>query len=158
MPTKKIIRSPVEKLSSEAILEITEDSSSEEEDDNVSLIKPKVKKPRTAKQLANDQKMRDRKKAKVVDESLDVSTHPVKPVPVAIDEDDKPLTARQMKAYMAQMNAKPEPVKKPRKPRATKVEMAARKSEKVVIETPVAPPPTPPPPPLKRAKPEMMWA
>lgn len=159
MPTKKIIRSPVEKLSSEAIVEITEDSSSEEEDDTALMIKPKVKKPRTAKQLANDQKLRDRKKAKVADESLDVSTHPVNPISLAIDDDDKPLTARQMKAYMTQMNqSKPAPVKKPRKPRATKAEMAARKSEKVVIETPVAPPPTPPPPPLKRAKPEMMWA
>ena len=153
MPRKKIIREPVEKLSSDAIVEITSDSSSDEED-NVPMIKP-VKKPRTAKQLANDQRLRDRKK-KVVNE-LDSTTHPVKPVPVAdVDPDDKPMTARQMKAYMAQMNAKeaPVPVKKPRKPRASKAEMAARKSENVVIETP----PTPPPPtPLKRAKPEMLF-
>lgn len=117
------------------------------------MIKPKpVKKPRTAKQLANDQRLRDRKNKKVVaDESLDVSTHPVKHVSVAIDEDDKPLTARQMKTYMAQMNAKPAPVKKPRKPRATKSEMEKRKAEKVVIETL-------PPPALVRSKPDILWA
>ena len=160
MTRKKIVREPVEKLSSDAIIEITDDSSSEEED-TAPMIKPKaVKKPRTPKQLANDQRLRDLKKKKVAaaDESLDVSTHPVKPVSVAeVDPDDKPMTARQMKAYMAQMNAKeaPVPVKKPRKPRASKAEMAARKSEKIVNETPVAPPP--PPPPLVRAKPQMMF-
>ena len=123
------------------------------------MIKPKpVKKPRTPKQLANDQRLRDLKKKKVepVINDMDISTHPVKPVPVAeVSDEDKPLTARQMKAYMAQINQpKPEPVKKPRKPRATKAEMAARKSEKVVIESP----PTPPPPtPLKRTPPEMLF-
>jgi hypothetical protein len=155
MARKKIVREPVEKLSSDAIIEITEDSSSEEEED-APMIKPKVvKKPRSAKALANDQRLRDRKKKvePVIDE-MDISTHPVKPVPVAeVDDEDKPATTRQLKALMAQMNAKPESVKKPRKPRATKAEMAARKSEKVVIETP----PTPPPTPLKRAPPEMLF-
>ena len=154
---KKIIREPVEKLSSDAIIEITEDSSSEEEESDLTpIIKPKaVKKPRSAKALANDQRLRDRKKKVVADESLDVSSHPVNPVPVAeVDDEDKPATTRQLKALMAQMNAKPEPVKKPRKPRASKAEMAARKSENVVIETPVAPPP---PTPLKRAPPQMMF-
>ena len=157
MGRKKIVREPVEKLSSDNIVEITEDSSSEEESDLTPIIKPKaVKKPRSAKALANDQRLRDRKKKvePVIDE-MDISTHPVKPVPVAeVDDEDKPATTRQLKALMAQMNAKPEPVKKPRKPRATKAEMAARKSEKVVIETP----PTPPPPtPLKRTPPEMLF-
>ena len=157
MARKKIVREPVEKLSSDAIVEITEDSSSEEESDLTPIVKPKpVKKPRTPKQLANDQRLRNLKKKKVVEpvNELDVTAHPVKPVPVAdVDPDDKPMTARQMKAYMAQIN-KPLPVKKPRKPRATKSEMAARKVEKVVNETPVAPPP---PPPLIRAKPQMMF-
>ena len=154
MGRKKIVRQPVEKLSSDAIIEITEDSSSEEEED-APMIKPKpVKKPRSAKALANDQRLRDLKKKKVVNE-LDKTTHPVNPVPVAeVDDEDKPATTRQLKALMAQMNAKPEPVKKPRKPRASKAEMAARKSENVVIETPVAPPP---PTPLKRAPPQMMF-
>ena len=155
MGRKKIVREPVEKLSSDNIVEITEDSSSEEEADlTTPIVKPKpVKKPRTAKQLANDQRLRDRKKKKVepVIDEMDISTHPVKPV--AIDEDDKPLTARQMKAYMAQMNQPKEaPVKKPRKPRATKSEMAARR--KVVAETPTPPPPTPQ---LVRSKPEMLF-
>ena len=157
MGRKKIVRQPVEKLSSDAIIEITEDSSSEEEEDTAPMIKPKtVKKPRSAKALANDQRLRDRKKKvePVIDE-MDISTHPVKPIPVAeVDDEDKPATTRQLKALMAQMNAKPEPVKKPRKPRASKAEMAARKSENVVIETPVAPPP---PTPLKRAPPQMMF-
>ena len=156
MARKKIVRQPVEKLSSDAIIEITEDSSSEEEEDTAPMIKPKtVKKPRSAKALANDQRLRDRKKKVVADESLDISTHPVKPVPVAeVDDEDKPATTRQLKALMAQMNQSKPVVKKPRKPRASKAEMAARKSENVVIETPVAPPP---PTPLKRAPPQMMF-
>lgn len=157
MGRKKIVREPVEKLSSDAIIEITEDSSSEEEEDTAPMIKPKpVKKPRSAKALANDQRLRDRKKKvePVIDE-MDISTHPVKPVPVAeVDDEDKPATTRQLKALMAQMNQSKPVVKKPRKPRASKAEMAARKSENVVIETPVAPPP---PTPLKRAPSQMMF-
>jgi len=88
MPQKKIIREPVEKLSSEAIIEITEDSSSEEEED-VPMIKP-AKKERTPAQVAATQKMlatRRRNKlakmAKVADQSLDdVNAHPVKSVAV----------------------------------------------------------------------------
>ena len=151
MPRKKIIREPVEKLSSDAIVEITSDSSSDEED-NVPMIKP-VKKPRTAKQLLNDQRLRDSTKKKVIEpvNELDSTTHPVKPVPVAdVDPDDKPMTARQMKAYMSQMNTKPV-VKKPRKPRATKEEMATRKSEKNVKESTLTPPP------LVRTKPELLF-
>jgi len=158
MPQKKIIREPVEKLSSEAIIEITEDSSSEEEED-VPMIKP-VKKERTPAQVAATQKMlatrRRNKEAKqkvVVDPSLDVIVNPVKSVAVE-DDDDKPATNRQLKAIIAQMTApKPAPVKKPRKPRATKAEVAARKAERVVIE-PAAPAP---PPPLTRAKSEMLF-
>jgi len=147
MPRKKIVqKQPIEKLSSDAIVEITEDSSSDEED-NVPMIKP-VKKPRTAKQLANDQRLRDRKK-KVVNE-LDSTTHPVKPVPVAdVDPDDKPMTTRQMKAYMAEMNQPKPVVKKPRKPRASKADMAARKSEKIVKESTLTPP--------VRTKPELLF-
>jgi len=158
MPQKKIIREPVEKLSSEAIIEITEDSSSEEEDD-APMIKP-VKKERTPAQVAATQKMlatRRRNKlakmAKVADQSLDVIVNPVKSVAVE-DDDDKPATNRQLKAIIAQMTApKPAPVKKPRKPRATKAEVAARKAERIVIE-PAAPAP---PPPLTRAKSEMLF-
>jgi len=157
MPQKKIIREPVEKLSSEAIIEITEDSSSDEEED-VPMVKP-VKKPRTAKQVAATQKMRETKRrnkeakeAKVADLSLDdVNAHPVKSVAV---EDDEIKFARLMNTYkMKHDDSKPAPVKKPRKPRATKAEVAARKAERVVIE-PAAPAP---PPPLTRAKPEMLF-
>jgi len=136
-------------------VEITESSSSEEESDLTPIIKPKaVKKPRSDKQLANDQRLRDRKKKvePVIDE-MDISTHPVKPVSVA-EVDDKPLTKKEMLELMSQMNQPKPVVKKPRKPRASKAEMAARKSEKIVNETP---PPPPPPPPLKRAPPQMMF-
>jgi len=158
MPQKKIIREPVEKLSSEAIIEITEDSSSDEEED-VPMIKP-AKKERTPAQVAATQKMlatRRRNKlakmAKVADQSLDVIVNPVKSVAVE-DELDKPMTGRQLKAFVEQMHdSKPAPVKKPRKPRATKAEVAARKAERVVIE-PAAPAP---PPPLTRAKSEMLF-
>ena len=157
MTRKKVIqKQPIEKLSSDAIVEITESSSSEEESDLTPIIKPKaVKKPRSDKQLANDQRLRDRKKkVELVINDMDISTHPVKPVSVA-EVDDKPLTKKEMLELMAQMNAKPEPVKKPRKPRATKKEMEQRKAEKVVIETPPTPPP--PPTPLKRSPPEMLF-
>jgi len=155
MPQKKIIREPVEKLSSDNIVEITEDSSSEEED--VPMVKP-VKKERTAKQVAATQKMRETKRRnklakeqKVADLSLDVIVNPVKSVAV---EDDEIKFARLMNTYkMKHDNSKPAPVKKPRKPRATKAEVAARKAERIVIE-PAAPAP---PPPLTRAKPEMLF-
>jgi len=157
MPQKKIIREPVEKLSSEAIIEITEDSSSEEED-VAPMVKP-VKKERTAKQVAATQKMlatrrRNKlaKEQKVADLSLDdVNAHPVKSVAV---EDDEIKFARLMNTYkMKHDDSKPAPVKKPRKPRATKAEVAARKAERIVIE-PAAPAP---PPPLTRAKPDMLF-
>ncbi|MAN64479.1 MAG: hypothetical protein CMI60_21315 [Parvibaculum sp.] len=158
MGRKKVIqKQPIEKLSSDAIVEITEDSSSEEEADlTTPIIKPKTKKPRTAKQLANDQKLRDRKKKKVepVVDEMDISTHPVKQIPVA-ESEDKPLTKKEMLELMSQMNTKPAPVKKPRKPRATKVEMAKRKAEKVIMET--STPVAPPPPALVRSKPEMLF-
>jgi len=155
MPQKKIIREPVEKLSSDNIVEITEDSSSDEEED-VPMIKP-AKKERTPAQVAATQKMlatRRRNKlakmAKVADQSLDdVNAHPVKSVAV---EDDEIKFARLMNTYkMKHDDPKPAPVKKPRKPRATKAEVAARKAERVVVETPA------PPPPLTRAKPEMLF-
>jgi hypothetical protein len=156
MTRKKVIqKQPIEKLSSDAIVEITESSSSEEESDLTPIIKPKaVKKPRSDKQLANDQRLRDRKKkVEPVINDMDISTHPVKPVSVA-EVDDKPLTKKEMLELMSQMNQPKPVVKKPRKPRASKAEMAARKSEKIVNETP---PPPPPPPPLKRAPPQMMF-
>ena len=63
---KKNYATPVEKLSSDAIVEITESSSSEEESDLTPIIKPKaVKKPRSDKQLANDQRLRDRKRRRL---------------------------------------------------------------------------------------------
>jgi len=158
MPQKKIIREPVEKLSSEAIIEITEDSSSDEEED-VPMIKKPAKKERTAKQVAATQKMlatrrRNKlaKEQKVADLSLDdVNAHPVKSVAV---EDDEIKFARLMNTYKMKHDVpKSAPVKKPRKPRATKAEVAARKAERIVIE-PAAPAP---PPPLTRAKPEMLF-
>ena len=148
MPQKKIIREPVEKLSSETIVEITESSSDEEGDDTAPMIKP-VKKERTAAQIASTKKMIESRrrnklaKQQKIADSLDVTTHPAK-------ENDDDKFARQMDAYMAQ-KPKPAPVKKPRKPRATKAEVAARKAERVVNETPA------PPPPLTRAKPEMLF-
>ena len=154
MARKKIIREPVEKLSSEAIIEITESSSSEEEDD-VPMIKKPVKKERTAAQIASTKKMLESRRrnklaklAKVADQSLDLTTHPAKSVAV---EDDDEKFVRQMNTYMSQNKPKTAPVKKPRKPRATKAEVAARKAERVVNETPA------PPPPLTRAKPDMLF-
>ena len=158
MTRKKIIqKQPIEKLSSDAIVEITESSSSEEESDLTPIIKPKaVKKPRSDKQLANDQRLRDRKKkVEPVINDMDIVNTPSKTCSCSRLYEDKTINkANEMHELMSQMNQPKPVVKKPRKPRASKAEMAARKSEKIVNETP---PPPPPPPPLVRAKPQMLF-
>lgn len=141
---KSIVRKPIEKLSEKEAVVLIEDSSSEEEDTEIEAP-PKIvkeKKPRTAKQLANDQRLREAAEArrnaknKVVEDVAvpkQIKKEKVKkekPEPVAVeDPDDKPLTMKQYKALMAiQKPAEPKP-KRPYKKREKKT----------------APAPTPPP-------------
>ena len=156
MAKKKIVRKPIEKLSEkEAIVEI-EDSSSEEEVEDVlpDIVVPppskltKQKRERSPAQLANDQRLRDlakARKAKKNDLSLDTTLYkgtPIKKTPKTepeadLDPDDKPMTVKQMKAFMqSQKHVEPVVVKPKRK-----------YNKKIKEQAPAAtPPPTPQPP------------
>jgi len=153
MPTKKTVRKPIEKLSEKEHIEVIEDSSSEEEGDEEivippppKLVKEKPKRVRTAKQLANDQRLRDaavaRREAKKV--------APVKVAPEQIekpsqqDPDDKPLTMKQYKALIASQKQEVKPKRKYTK-------------KKVEIVTPTAEPTPPPTPVAATQKPNMMF-
>ena len=153
MAKKKIVRKPIEKLSEkEAIVEI-EDSSSEEEveDELPDIVVPppskltKPKRERSPAQLANDQRLRDlakARKAKKNDLSLDTTLYkgtPIKKTPKTepepdLDPDDKPMTVKQMKAFMQSQKHVEPVVVKPK-----------RKYNKKIKEQ--APAPTPPPSP-----------
>ena len=157
MGRKKIVRKPIEKLSEKEHIEVIEDSSSSEEEfDEIpappKLVKEKPKRERSAKQLANDQRLRDAavarragKSAPVKEEvTLDTSLYkakPVKPTPQQ-DPDDKPLTMKQYKALLASQTAEVKP-----------------KRKYVKKEKPAAPPPTPTsaPAPAPPQKPNMMF-
>lgn len=157
MPKKKIVRKPIEKLSEkENILEI-EDSSSEEESEVEVPPPPKLtksvnkqKRVRTPAQLANDQRLRDLAKArKAKKDNLTIDTTlykgtPIKKTPKTepeqyLDPDDKPMTVKQMKAFMqSQQHAEPAIVKPKRK---------YNKKIKEAVAPTQAPTPTPPPSP-----------
>jgi len=158
MPTKKTVRKPIEKLSEKEHIEVIEDSSSEEEGDEEivippppKLVKEKPKRVRTAKQLANDQRLRDaavaRREAKKV---APVKVAPVKVAPEQIekpsqqDPDDKPLTMKQYKALIASQKQEVKPKRKYTK-------------KKVEIVTPTAEPTPPPTPVAAPHKPNMMF-
>ena len=128
MGRKKIVRKPIEKLSEKEQIEVIEDSSSSEEEefDEIpappKLVKQKPKRERSAKQLANDQRLRDAavarragKSAPVKEEvTLDTSLYkgePVKPTPQQ-DPDDTPLTMKQYKALIASQTSEVKPKRK----------------------------------------------
>ena len=128
MGRKKIVRKPIEKLSEKEHIEVIEDSSSSEEEefDEIpappKLVKEKPKKERSAKQLANDQRLRDAaaarragKSAPVKEEvTLDTSLYkgePVKQTPKE-DPDDKPLTMKEYKALLSSQKAEVKPKRK----------------------------------------------
>ena len=154
MGRKKIVRKPIEKLSEKEHIEVIEDSSSSEEEfDDIppppKLVKEKPKRERSAKQLANDQRLRDAAaarregKAKPAPEvTLDTSLYkgePVKQIPQQ-DPDDKPLTMKQYKALIASQTAEVKP-----------------KRKYVKKEKKVAPTPTPTSSPAPPQKPNMMF-
>ncbi len=147
MPTKKkVVRKPIEKLSEREQIEVIEDSSSSDEDFDeippptpvptgvVEVAPAKVKKPPSEKQLAYYKKMRERaaekRKAKSTEakaaidnaiNEMDISTHPVKAKPIVEeDPDDKPVTKKEMKKYLASQKEEapapaPAPVVKPKR-------------------------------------------
>tara|TARA_R110000851_G_scaffold94942_2_gene206152 strand:- start:128 stop:598 length:471 start_codon:yes stop_codon:yes gene_type:complete len=155
MGRKKIVRKPIEKLSEKEHIEVIEDSSSSEEEfDDIppppKLVKEKPKRERSAKQLANDQRLRDAaaarragKSAPVKEEvTLDTSLYksePVKETPKQ-DPDDKPLTMKQYKALIASQTGEVKPKRK-----------YVKKEKQVVAAPTPTPSPTPP------QKPNMMF-
>lgn len=148
MPKKKIVRKPIEKLSEREHIEVIEDSSSSEEEfDDIpapaKLVKEKPKKERSAKQLANDQRLRDAAAARKAGKSapakkevtLDTTQHGGEE-----DPDDKPMTMKEYKALLASQKAEVKP------------------KRKYVKKTPApAPAPTPTPSPTPPQIPSMMF-
>jgi len=115
---KTLVRKPIEKLSEKEAVVLIEDSSSEEETEEIVKPEPpkaKAKKPRTPAQIAaterlkeaNRKRREEKAKAKknvVIEEPAPALPKPAltrAPTPQEIDEDDKPLTMKQMKAFMA---------------------------------------------------------
>ena len=162
---RKVVRKPVEKLSeNENVMVI--DSSSEEEDssdeENFVAEIPKqnvVAKPKPSNKVPCDICGKEFSKGgfrmhRISCEKKQGSSSVAPPVPIQkkqvapeIDEDDKPMTARQMKAFLAAQNAPV--VKKPRKPYTRK--------PKVEPAPPTTPAPTPPPTPRNNIS-QMKWA
>lgn len=149
MAKKKIVRKPIEKLSEKEHIEVIEDSSSSEEEfDDIppppKLVREKPKKERSAKQLANDQRLRDAAEARKGSKSapakkevtLDTTLHGGNVVKE--DPDDKPMTMKEYKALLASQKAEVKP------------------KRKYVKKTP-APAPTPTPSPTPPQKPSMMF-
>tara|TARA_B100000497_G_C7687539_1_gene417031 strand:+ start:1089 stop:1583 length:495 start_codon:yes stop_codon:yes gene_type:complete len=163
MPTKKTVRKPIEKLSEKEHIEVIEDSSSEEESDEQivipppsPLVKEKPKRVRTAKQLANDQRLRDAaaarraKKAAPAKKEVTLDTtlykgEPIKETPQQ-DPDDKPLTMKQYKALIASQKAEVKPKRK-----------YTKREKKVAPVAPVAPAPAATPTPPVASQPNMMF-
>ncbi len=114
MPKKITKKIPVEKLSEkEVLVEIEDSDSSSEEESEIAVPPPpkiaKPKKERTAKQLANDQRLREaaearrnaKKEVKPVSVKKDKKVKIVEPEPEPTeDPDDKPMTVKQMKAFL----------------------------------------------------------
>jgi len=156
MGRKKIVRKPIEKLSEKEQIEVIEDSSSSEEEfDDIppppKLVKEKPKRERSAKQLANDQRLRDaaaaRKaaKAKPAPEpkpeiTLDTTLYKGEPVMQTPkeDPDDKPLTMKQYKALLASQKTEVKPAEVKPKRKYTK-----REKKEALPPTPTSSPAPP---------------
>lgn len=159
MAKKKVVRKPIEKLSEKEHIEVIEDSSSSEEEEisippPPKLVKQKPKRERSAKQLANDQRLRDMaaaRKAKKEEAKKEVTLdtplykgEPIKETPQQ-DPDDKPLTMKQYKALIASQKAEEKPAEV--KPAEVKPKRKYTKREKKVAPPPPTPAPLPTPTP-----------
>ena len=186
MPRKKVVRQPIEKLKDEAI--VIEDSSSDEEE--IDLAPPptpvepknteKPKRQRSAKQLANDQRLRERaaarKKAKSdapVEEPKVEMPEPVAE-PVAEPEKPKPKRGRPKKVVIKEEPksvAEEDPDDKPLTKKQM-MELLSAHKQTAPVDKPKrgrpkgstapkkvapTPPPTPQPQQPQYVKPQMMW-
>ena len=163
---KRVVRKPVEKLSDKENVMIidssSEDESSSDEENFVAEIpKQNVITTKPSNKVPCDICGKDFSKGgirmhRISCEKKQGSSSVAPPVPIQkkqvaleIDDEDKPMTARQMKAFLAAQN--PPVVKKPRKPytRKPKVEPAPPPTAEPV--------PTPPSKPRNNI-PQMKWA
>ena len=166
---KRVVRKPVEKLSHNENVVIIESSSEEDESSSdeenfiPDVVTPKknivVPKPSTSNKIECDICHKEFSKGgfrmhRISCEKKNRSSVAPEPTPTPpstpvnkpssiIDDDDKPMTARQMKAFMESNT----PVKKPRKPYTRKV-------------LPLAQPAQSPqhPPTIKSQPPQIRWA
>ena len=164
---RKVVRKPVEKLSENENVMVIDSSSEEEDSSDEEIFIPEipkqnvVAKPKPSNKVPCDICGKEFSKGgfrmhriscEKKQGSSSVAPAPVAPVKKSvviqdIDDDDKPMTARQMKAFLAAQNAPV--VKKPRKPYTRK--------PKVEPAPPTTPAPTPPPTPRNNT-PQMKWA
>mgnify|MGYP003641572704 CR=1 FL=1 len=159
---RKVVRKPVEKLSENENVMIIDSSSEEEDSSDEEIFIPEIAPPKQnviakpSNKVPCDICGKEFSKGgirmhRISCEKKQGSVAP--PVPIQkkqvapdIDDDDKPMTARQMKAFLAAQNAPV--VKKPRKPYTRK--------PKVEPAPPTTPAPTPPTP--RNNIPQMKWA
>ena len=162
---KRVVRKPVEKLSDKENVMIIDSSSEDESSSDEEIFIPEIAPPKQnviAKQTNKVpcdicgkeftkggirlHRISCEKKQGSLAKSVPIQKKQVAP---EIDEDDKPMTARQMKAFLAAQN--PPVVKKPRKPYTRK--------PKVEPAPPTAEPAQPTPPSKPRNNiPQMKWA
>tara|TARA_R110000744_G_scaffold37743_1_gene86274 strand:- start:514 stop:1011 length:498 start_codon:yes stop_codon:yes gene_type:complete len=163
---KRVVRKPVEKLSDKENVMIidssSEDESSSDEENFVAEIPKQNVITKPSNKVPCDICGKEFSKGgirmhRISCEKKQGSSSVAPPVPIQkkqvapeIDEDDKPMTARQMKAFLAAQN--PPVVKKPRKPytRKPKVEPAPPTAEPLQ--------PTPPSTPRNNTQPQIRWA
>ena len=167
---RKVVRKPVEKLSENENVMIIDSSSEEEDSSDEEIFIPEIAPPKQnviakpSNKVQCDICGKDYSKGgfrmhrisceKKQGSSSVAPVAPVAPVKKSvviqdIDDDDKPMTARQMKAFLAVQNAPV--VKKPRKPYTRK--------PKVEPAPPTAEPAQPTPPSKPRNNiPQMKWA
>ena len=163
---RKVVRKPVEKLSENENVMVIDSSSEEEDSSDEEIFIPEIPKQKNVvakpsnkvpcdicgKEFSKGGFRMHRISCEKKQGSSSVAPAPVAPVKKSvviqdIDDDDKPMTARQMKAFLAAQNAPV--VKKPRKPYTRK--------PKVEPAPPTTPAPTPPPTPRNNT-PQMKWA
>ena len=157
---KRVVKEPVEKLSEKENVMIidssSEDSESSDEENFVAEIPKQKVVAKPSNKIPCDICGKEFSKGGIrmhrisCEKKQGVSLAPPvaiqkKQVAPEIDEDDKPITSRQLKELLASQNAPP--VKKPRKPYTRKP-----KIEPTPSDTPT-PPPTP-----KNTQPQIRWA
>ena len=161
---KRVVRKPVEKLSDKENVMIIDSSSEEEDSSDEENFVAEIPKQNVVAKSSNKVQCdicgKEYSKGgfrmhRISCEKKQGSSSVAPPVPIQkkqvapeIDDEDKPMTARQMKAFLAAQN--PPVVKKPRKP-------YTRKPKVEPLQSP-SPAPTPPSTPRNNTQPQMKWA